>query len=238
MAPQSSPFAIASSRLGLSEAAPALKDFLYTGGQNLDPVTRAWCADFVNASLREAGMKGTGSGMARSFLNYGQPVDQPQKGDIAVFTRGDPNGPSGHVGFFDGLDANGNVRVLGGNQGNAVSLASYPASRLLGYRRPGDAVPTEAQPTAPPADSQIAAYPWTPGQPEQAQPAPAPAPESPQPQQMAGLMPQPQAQSPSLSFEQIGKMLGLEDPPPLQPIQPIKPRFPMAPSAGPFFRRA
>jgi uncharacterized protein (TIGR02594 family) len=130
-------FRIAGQHLGLSEGAQAaaISDFISTGGANLDPVTRAWCADFVNASLSRAGMQGTGSGMARSFLDWGQPVDQPQQGDVAVFSRGDPNGPYGHVGFFDGYNPDGTIRVLGGNQGDAVSIANYSANDLLGFRR-------------------------------------------------------------------------------------------------------
>jgi hypothetical protein len=34
------------------------------------------------------------------------------------------------------MTEDGNVRVLGGNQGNKVSFAEYPATRVLGFRRP------------------------------------------------------------------------------------------------------
>ena len=143
------PIDIAGRALGLNETdkKAALNDYLTTGGMNLDPATRAWCADFVNATLNQAGMQGTGSGMARSFLNWGQAVDQPQRGDIAVFTRGDPNGPFGHVGFFEGYNPDGSIRVLGGNQGDAVSIANYSADQLLGFRRaPGASTNALAQP--------------------------------------------------------------------------------------------
>lgn len=134
------PYDYAATMLGRGEVPDraALKDFLTTGGANLDPATTAWCAAYVNASLGQAGIEGTGSNMARSFLEWGQPVDQPQKGDIAVFSRGDPNGPFGHVGFFDSYNEDGSLKILGGNQGNAVSIATYPKSRLLGFRRAAD----------------------------------------------------------------------------------------------------
>lgn len=130
-------FKLAGRQLGLNERdqKAALADYLTTGGANLDPATTAWCAAFVNATLAQTGMQGTGSNMARSFLDWGQPVEQPQVGDLAVFSRGDPNGPYGHVGFFQGYDENGNILVLGGNQGDAVSVAPYSADRLLGFRR-------------------------------------------------------------------------------------------------------
>src|SRR5262245_30482336 len=114
---------LASSMLGKAEGPDraALMDYLTTGGANLDPATTAWCAAFVNSTLKQAGMEGTGSNMARSFLGWGQRVQgTPQPGDIGVFPRGDPNGPQGHVGFVKAVDPNtGMVTLLGGNQGGA-----------------------------------------------------------------------------------------------------------------------
>jgi uncharacterized protein (TIGR02594 family) len=132
-----SPYEVAQELVGMGEAPDraSLQDFLSNGGQNLDPVTTAWCAAFVNASLGKAGMEGTGKLNARSFLDWGQEVDEPQKGDVAVFSRGDPNGGQGHVGFFDGYNDDGTIRVLGGNQGDAVSIANYSPNALLGFRR-------------------------------------------------------------------------------------------------------
>lgn len=144
------PIDIAANAIGLNEGdkKAALTDYLTTGGANLDPATLAWCAAFVNSTLKQAGMEGTGSNMARSFLDWGQPVDQPQRGDIAVFSRGDPNGPFGHVGFFEGYNPDGTIRVLGGNQGDAVSVASYSPDQLLGFRRgEGNALEPQQQPT-------------------------------------------------------------------------------------------
>ena len=147
------PFEIAQSLIGAGEAPDRamLEDFLATGGQSLDPVETAWCAAFVNASLGQAGMEGTGKLNARSFMDWGQPVDQPQQGDVAVFSRGDPNGWQGHVGFFDGYNDDGTIRVLGGNQGNAVSIASYSPDQLLGFRRGENALapPPEMAPPEP-----------------------------------------------------------------------------------------
>ena len=132
---------IAKSTLGMNENEQnaALQEYMQNGGVNLDPAVTAWCAAFVNATLKQAGMEGTGSNMARSFLDWGQEVSEPQRGDLAVFTRGDPNGPFGHVGFFDGYNEDGTLRILGGNQGDSVSIASYSPDDLLGFRRaPGN----------------------------------------------------------------------------------------------------
>lgn len=133
-------FEIAGQNLGMNEREQnaALQEFMRNGGQNLDPAVTAWCAAYVNASLQQAGMKGTGSWAARSFMDWGQDTDQPRRGDIAVFSRGDPNGWQGHVGFFDGFGDDGRIRVLGGNQSDSVSMAYYDPSRLLGFRTIGD----------------------------------------------------------------------------------------------------
>lgn len=105
----------------------------------VDPVRIPWCAAFANAVLNKAGYHGTGSLLARSFLGYGIPTTYPREGDIAVFSRG-KNSSAGHVGFYVGeetVDGVKYIKVLGGNQNKEVSVAYYPADKLLGYRKLG-----------------------------------------------------------------------------------------------------
>jgi uncharacterized protein (TIGR02594 family) len=94
-----------------------------------------WCAAFVGAVLKKAGIKPSGSLMARSYLNWGQPISVPKPGAIVVFRRGTP--PQGHVAFFL-KDEGRTISVVGGNQRDAVTIASYPKSRVLGYRWPSE----------------------------------------------------------------------------------------------------
>ncbi len=178
-----SPMSIATSMLGKREGPEhaALTEYLKNGGVNLDPATTAWCAAFVNSSLAQAGMKGTGSNLAKSFLNYGSPTDKPQKGDIAVFSRGDANGPYGHVGFYDSVNPDGSIHILAGNQGNSVSYGDLPASRLLGYRSVGSSATTAPNPYAGMADGPK-------GQEAYAPPAAAPTQVAQAPQQHQGLL--------------------------------------------------
>ncbi len=92
----------------------------------------AWCAAFVGACLARAGLVPTRSLMARSYLAWGTPLDEGRPGAVAVFSRGaDP--ALGHVGFLIG-ECKGGLVVLGGNQGDAVSVATFPRTRLLGFR--------------------------------------------------------------------------------------------------------
>lgn len=96
----------------------------------------AWCAAFVGAMLKRAGMPHTGQLNARSYLQWGEPValEDAQEGDIVIFSRGDPKGWQGHVAFYVSHHA-GNIKVLGGNQNNQVNEKNYAKARLLGIRR-------------------------------------------------------------------------------------------------------
>lgn len=91
-----------------------------------------WCAYFVNAILEKQGLRGTDSGLARSYLKWGKATDNPKAGDIVVFQRGNSNW-QGHVGFYI-KETSTHILVLGGNQDNQVSYKYYPKSKVLGYR--------------------------------------------------------------------------------------------------------
>ena len=94
----------------------------------------AWCAAFVGAILARSGYVPTGSLLARSYLDWGDAISELRLGAIAVFSRGADPG-AGHVGFLIGAVGETLV-ILGGNQSDAVSVAAFPASRLLGLRWP------------------------------------------------------------------------------------------------------
>ena len=97
----------------------------------------AWCAAFVGACLERAGIGSTRSLMARSYLGWGEALDEPRTGAIAILSRGgDPS--LGHVGFLVGQTAD-DVVLLAGNQGDAVSVQAFERSRLLGLRWPPSA---------------------------------------------------------------------------------------------------
>lgn len=94
----------------------------------------AWCSAFVNWCVIQTGMQGTNSAWARSWLDWGrEPVSEDEwAGCICILERG-PN--SGHVGFLEDWE-DGRVKLLAGNQGDAVSEAWFPMDRVLGYRVP------------------------------------------------------------------------------------------------------
>jgi uncharacterized protein (TIGR02594 family) len=94
----------------------------------------AWCAAFVGATLEAVGQPSTRSLMARSYLNWGSTLTSGRPGAVAIFKRGgDPN--AGHVAFWLG-EHDDRVKVLGGNQGDAVSITTMAKADLLGLRWP------------------------------------------------------------------------------------------------------
>lgn len=99
----------------------------------------AWCALFMNWILFKCGLKGTGSLSARSFLGIGVELHTPPEvGDIAVFWRGSPDSPYGHVTLYLNSILRDGVmfyRVLGGNQSDQVKISEMPAAQLIQFRR-------------------------------------------------------------------------------------------------------
>jgi uncharacterized protein (TIGR02594 family) len=112
-----------------------------------------WCASFVGHIVRLCALRAPHApARARSWLQAGLPIDPKDAligWDVVVLQRGDGLQPGpevvaapGHVGFFAGWHTAAGatfeptaIRVLGGNQGNQVSVATFPMARVLGVRR-------------------------------------------------------------------------------------------------------
>lgn len=104
----------------------------------------AWCSAFVNGIAWDLRLPRSKSAAARSWLAVGEVID-PETAivgfDVVVLRRGTgpqpgpevPQAP-GHVGFFAGLEPS-RILVLGGNQGNGISVDSFARDRVLGVRR-------------------------------------------------------------------------------------------------------
>ncbi len=105
--------------------------FWRTYGQ--DDSKLPWCGAFVAWAMQQAQHDYPARyASARAWLEWGEPCGA-DLGAVAVLQR--PGG--GHVGFVDAVSEDGRfVRLLGGNQGDAVSVAWFSASRVLGYRKP------------------------------------------------------------------------------------------------------
>lgn len=92
-----------------------------------------WCGTFVAHCLQRCGFDIPKNWMrARAWADWGRPLMMPVPGCIVVVVREG----GGHVGFVLGQDSKGNLLVLGGNQGNKVSIAPFSRDRVVGYSWP------------------------------------------------------------------------------------------------------
>lgn len=115
---------IAEKELGVSKHDHKTRDritmyFKEGTGTNLN-YSHNYCSAFVCWCLTKAGAsKGNGNPMAKSFRGYGKEVDKnnpPYGSVIQVNWNGNASDSENHVAFSGGLDANGKVKMLGGNQ--------------------------------------------------------------------------------------------------------------------------
>jgi uncharacterized protein (TIGR02594 family) len=102
----------------------------------LDPMRDAWCAAYLNMSLSDLGIQGTGSNLAKSFRTLGRELEAPVPGAIAVFNRGNPNSIFGHVGVVGTVDKRaGTMTIIGGNQtGARVTESVRPIADAIAFR--------------------------------------------------------------------------------------------------------
>lgn len=112
---------------------------LYPTDLTIDDSKYAWCGVFVGNMVldeRATNLKLPAPPAyfqaAAKWRTWGAPVPlkSAQRGDIVVLTR-----PGGHhVAIIAALTKNG-IQVIGGNQSDALSIAEYPASRIVSVHR-------------------------------------------------------------------------------------------------------
>jgi uncharacterized protein (TIGR02594 family) len=147
---------IARAQLGQREIAgrthnPRIMEYIYTCTNILETANQRtyvaregeegvdWCSCFVNWCLKQAGIDGTNHALASSWMSWGEKLDRPRAGAVALFSW---NGTRiDHVAFVD--EVNGKFQMLGGNQkgpaggaANQVSTRSLPIGSVRHYRWP------------------------------------------------------------------------------------------------------
>lgn len=91
----------------------------------------AWCSAFVSWALETAGIDSKRTMGSQLWYDYGAEVagwrggdySQLRKHDIVIFKSKERSG--GHIGFLQEVLENGNIKVLGGNQGNDAKISTY-----------------------------------------------------------------------------------------------------------------
>jgi len=130
------------SKYGMSEIAGAQSNpEIIAMGKELgfdivDDSETAWCSLALNYFAKKCGYEYSNSLSARSWLKMPNQIIvlKPEIGDVAVLWRESIDSWKGHVGLFISQDVH-NIYLLGGNQGNSLTIAPYPIERVLGYRK-------------------------------------------------------------------------------------------------------
>jgi uncharacterized protein (TIGR02594 family) len=130
-----------------SDSNPRIMEYFATcGGTWAKDDAVPWCGAFTGHIMATSGQKLAAEPLrARSWLAWGQPLDKPVSGCVVVLKRGN-NPQQGHVGFFMQATKDGKgILVLGGNQGNRVSIQRFKSDDVLGYRMPEGAEPPKPE---------------------------------------------------------------------------------------------
>jgi len=90
-----------------------------------------WCGLFIAYCAHKAGVEVVDKPLwALNWAKYGTHVNQPMLGDVLTFKRDG----GGHVGIYVGEDKT-HYHIIGGNQGNEVSIMRIARGRLHEARR-------------------------------------------------------------------------------------------------------
>lgn len=127
-------YAIAQKEMGIHDVAgpennPRILEYAKCTSLDASNDETPWCSAFANWCLAQAGVKGTNSAWAKSFLGWGTKLDTPVKGCIAVFSRLQ----GGHVAFFDHAEGD-LIYCLGGNQQDQVKISIFSKLHFIEYR--------------------------------------------------------------------------------------------------------
>lgn len=130
-----------------AEATPAIVEYFRDAGRpEVTSDEIPWCAAFAGACLSRSGIALAALPkderlLARSYLKIGTPLEAPRVGALAILRRtADP--AHGHVGFVARW-TDTTITLLGGNQADSVSEATFPRAMLLGLRWPETVTPAE-----------------------------------------------------------------------------------------------
>jgi uncharacterized protein (TIGR02594 family) len=121
-------------------------------GKGATPAT-PWCGAFAAFCVKQAGLEPpTGAAVAANWKKWGSEISfrsgEIPEGAVVVLSPSEGTGTSGHVAFFNGFADNGKrVKLLGGNQSDALNVKSFMTSRIAAVRW------IDLQPKAPPDDS-------------------------------------------------------------------------------------
>ena len=96
-------------------------------------IGQPWCGTFMAQVFKEAGLSTKVPKeffRAKAWETAGTKLDKFAYGCVVAFTRDG----GGHVGIVVGKTKSGTLKVLGGNQSNAVTIQDFDPKRVTSYR--------------------------------------------------------------------------------------------------------
>jgi uncharacterized protein (TIGR02594 family) len=134
-------FQVASRFFGIHEVAGAVHNPIIVAMLSLDNKWAVedeipWCSAFINFICFILGIPRSHSLAARSWVTIGSeiPLSEAKPGFTIVVLKRGTNPSQGHVAFYASQDEN-EVILLGGNQGNSVSLSRFKKSDVIAVRK-------------------------------------------------------------------------------------------------------
>jgi uncharacterized protein (TIGR02594 family) len=118
----------ATEKAALAEAAR------WIGARNPAGTVGPWCADFVSFVLARVGRPPLAGRTAASALDYGPRLAGPRVGALAVMRA--RRGPAAHVGFVEGIEPDGSIRLLSGNWRGRVALSVIARASVVAFVDP------------------------------------------------------------------------------------------------------
>lgn len=116
--------------IGINERVIYYHSFTY-GAYSDDAV--AWCGSFIAMCMSENGFELPAyPERARNWLRFGESIDEPKIGSIAVKNRQG----GGHVCFVVGKHDDDHLYCLGGNQNDEVNIKLYKKDVFVDFRMP------------------------------------------------------------------------------------------------------
>lgn len=92
-----------------------------------------WCGAFVRHCLLESKITPPKNWFrAKAYIDFGTKLDEPIVGCIGVIKTGKQY----HVGIIVGVDNNGNILMIGGNQADSVKVSAFKANLFQYYGWP------------------------------------------------------------------------------------------------------
>ena len=133
-------------RMGLHEARDKaeLTEFLKLGKFLGDPAKLPWCGDAVESAFAKTlpdERLPSAPFFAQNWAGFGKKVE-PMVGAVGVIRW---SASAGHVGFISSVSST-RIGMVGGNQSNAITNATFPRSKFIAFRWP-TTFPVKAYPT-------------------------------------------------------------------------------------------